>query len=162
MPRRIAQPNPEYLAFLSPFPAAIQKLALATRALVLGECAHAGQSGVTELIYDAYNAVASGYSYTGRASDCFIHIAVYARWVNLGFNRGSLLPDPERVLQGSGRWIRHIRIAEPADLKDSAVRTFVRAAIAGAVLPDAPKPAGSGASEVRAIYPRKRRPKPLV
>ncbi len=109
MKPHVPPPRPEYLAFLAPFEPQVIELALATRALVLGEAPQA-----TELIYDAYNAVASGYSFTGRPSDAFIHIAVYARWVNLGFNRGSQLDDPGGVLQGSGRWIRHIRIAKPA------------------------------------------------
>jgi len=155
---RVPKPRAEYLTFLSPFPPAIQKLALATRALVLSEC-----PGATELIYDAYNAVSSGYGFTGRPSECFIHVAVYARWVNLGFNRGSQIPDIHGILQGTGNWIRHIRIASLEDLERREIRAFVKAAIERAVLPDPQKPAApgvSGGSIVRAIYPRKRRPGP--
>jgi len=154
VPARVPKPKAEYLAFLAPFPPAVQKLALATRALVLSEC-----PGATELIYDAYNAVSSGYGFTGRPSECFIHIAVYARWVNLGFNRGSQIPDPQHILQGTGNWIRHIRIASPADLEKAEVRAFVKAAIERAVLPDPGKPAAPVGSIVRAICARKRRPK---
>src|SRR5437879_3494372 len=111
MRTRVRPPLPEYLEFLSPFESRVRNLALATRKLVLEEAPDAA-----ELIYDAYNAVATGFSFTGRPSDSFIHIAVYARWVNLGFNRGSELDDVRGVLQGAGRWVRHIRIAEPADL----------------------------------------------
>jgi hypothetical protein len=154
VPPRVPKPKAEYLSFLAPFPPDVQKLALATRALVLSEC-----PGATELIYDAYNAVASGYGFTGRPSDCFIHVAVYAHWVNLGFNRGSQIPDPRHILQGKGNWIRHIRIASPADLSKPEVRAFVKAAIERAVLPDPQKPGEPGGSIVRAIYARKRRPK---
>src|SRR6266540_4521914 len=96
MRARVPPPHPDYFGFLSPFDPGVRDLALATRKLVLKEA-----PGATELIYDAYNAVATGYSFTGRPSDSFIHIAVYARWVNLGFNRGSALDDPAGVLQGS-------------------------------------------------------------
>lgn len=154
VPARVPKPKAEYLAFLAPFAPAVQELALATRALVLSEC-----PGATEFIYDAYNAVASGYGFTGRPSDCFIHVAVYAHWVNLGFNRGSQIPDPQHMLQGKGNWVRHIRIATPADLEKPEVSTFVKAAIERAVLPDPRKPAARGGSIVRAIYARKRRPK---
>ena len=154
MPHRVPKPNPQYLAFLAPFSPAVQKLALATRALVLSEC-----PGATELIYDAYSAVATGYGFTGRPSECFIHIAVYSRWVNLGFHRGSQLPDPHHILQGTGNWVRHIRIVSSDDLERPEVRAFVKAAIDRAVLPDPRKPAPPGGSAVRAIYPRKRRPK---
>src|SRR5437879_3129842 len=103
MRKRVPPPHPEYVQFLSPFEPRVRDLALETRKLVLEEA-----PDCMELIYDAYNAVATGFSFTGRPSDSFIHIAVYARWVNLGFNRGSALDDPAGVLQGSGRWIRHI------------------------------------------------------
>src|SRR6266446_6458036 len=121
MKPRVAPPNPEYLKFLSPFEDRIRDLALETRALVIVEAPDS-----TELIYDAYNAVATGYSFTGRPSDAFIHVAVYARWVNLGFNQGSQLNDPNRVLQGTGRWIRHIRIPDLAALEKPGLRALVR------------------------------------
>jgi hypothetical protein len=148
-------PRPEYLQFLAPYGPSITRLALAARALVFEEAGDA-----TELIYDAYNAVATGYTFTGRPSDAFLHIAVYASWVNLGFNRGSLLEDPQKLLRGTGRWIRHIRLSDFADLERPAVRHLVRAAVASAVRPDsaASKPPEAGRSVVRAVYPKRRRP----
>ena len=152
MPPRVPPPNPEYLKFLLPFDLRIKELALATRALVFVEAPDS-----TELIYDAYNAVATGFSFTGRPSDAFIHVAVYAHWVNLGFNRGSELEDPQGVLQGSGRSIRHIRIADPRDLEKPTVRAFVKAAAARAVHPG-PQAGKIPKSVVRAVYPKRRRP----
>jgi len=151
---RIPKPNPDYLEFLQPYPPEVRQLALATRALVLSEC-----TGASEFLYDAYNAVASGYGFTARPSECFIHVAVYARWVNLGFHRGSQLPDPHRILQGKGAWVRHIRIASLADLERPEIRAFVKAAVARAILPLSEKNAAAGGSIVRAIYPKKRRPR---
>lgn len=152
MARRIPPPTPDHLRFLQPFGPAITDLALAVRKLVLSET-----SGAVELIYDAYNAVASGYTFTGRPSDACIHIAVYARWVNLGFHRGSQLPDPEKRLQGTGNWIRHIRITSKEDLKDPAILAFIKAAVERATYPD-PKAKPKPTSIVRGNYPRKRRP----
>src|SRR5204863_9675120 len=117
---RVRPPTAEYLEFLAPFERRVIDLALAARALVLEEAPDS-----MELIYDAYNAVATGYSFTGRPSDSFIHVAVYARWVNLGFNQGSALDDPAGVLQGSGRWIRHVRISSSEDLNKPIIRAFV-------------------------------------
>ena len=152
MPARSPPPSPEHVAFLRAYGPAITEVALAVRQLVLTEA-----RGAVELVYDAYNAVASGYSFTGRPSDACIHIAVYARWVNLGFNQGAQLADPERRLQGSGNRIRHLRITTAKDLKDPAVRSFIRAAVQNAVYP----PAGAGpkpVSVVRAIYTKRKRP----
>lgn len=146
----VPAPRTEYLEFLKPFGPEITELALATRAVVLRAA-----PDCTELIYDAYNAVATGYSYTDRPTDAFIHIAVYAKWVNLGFNRGALLKDPEGMLAGTGRWIRHVRIVKAGDLKSRALVALVRAAVKGATMPQV---AHEGGSVVRAIYARKRRP----
>jgi len=151
MQKRVPKPSPEYLKFLSAYEPRITELALAVRTLVLEEAPEA-----TELIYDAYSAVSVGYSFTGRPSDAFIHIAAYARWVNLGFNYGSQLEDPDKVLQGMGQWIRHVRIAGAEDVKNPVLRAFVKSAIALAERPD--KPGSAGKSGVRAIYARKRRP----
>ena len=151
MKPRIPEPLPEYLGFLSPYAPSIVQLALATRALVLEEA-----EGAHELIYDAYNAVASGYSFTGRPSEACLHVAVYARWVNLGFNFGSKIPDPDGLLQGSGQWVRHIRITAPEDLRNPAVRSLIRAAVERAKRPA--RAAAAGESVVRAVYPKRRRP----
>jgi hypothetical protein len=143
-------PNPRYLEFLAPFDPHIRELALATRALVLETAPES-----KELIYDAYNAVASGFTFTGRPSDAFVHIAVYAKWVNLGFNRGSELDDPQKKLQGSGRWVRHLRIMSVEDLNERSLRAFLKAAVSGARRSAEP---GSHVSVVRAVYPKRRRP----
>jgi len=149
---RVPPPAREYLKFLSAYEPRITSLALAVRELVLGEAREA-----VELLYDAYNAVAAGYSFTGRPSEAFIHIAAYTGWVNLGFNRGAELEDPGGILRGSGKHVRHIRIAELSDARKPVVRALVRAAIARAPRP-AGKTAVAGTSVVRAIYARRRRP----
>jgi hypothetical protein len=146
----VPPPHPDHLRFLAPYGPDITTLALAVRKLVMEEAA-----GAAELIYDAYNAVASGYSFTGRPSDACIHVAVYAKWVNLGFHHGADLPDPKGILQGSGSQVRHIRITSAADLERPFVRRFVKAAVARAARPEKP---AAPSSQVRAIYPTKRRP----
>src|SRR5260370_11613100 len=94
MQKRVPKPRPEYLKFLSAYEPHITELALAVRKLVLEEAPEA-----TEWIYDAYSAVAVGYSFTGRPSDAFIHIAAYARWVTPGSNYGSKVGHPRKALQ---------------------------------------------------------------
>lgn len=88
-----------------------------------------------ELLYDGYNAVALAFSFTGRLREAFCHIAVYARHVNLGFNRGSELPDPGGFLQGSGKFIRHLKVRAPEDLEQPHLKGFVRLAVATILLP---------------------------
>lgn len=152
-------PPRDLIKFLKPYDRAIRDLALSLRALVLEEMAPCYEN-----IYDAYSAVAIGYGTSDRLRDGIFHIAVYSNHVNLGFNYGATLDDPDGILEGSGKQIRHIPIRTPADLVRPEIRKYVRAAIAvaeddarklGVATPPKPKRV---ISVVKAIYPKKRRP----
>jgi hypothetical protein len=151
----------ELVKFLKPYDPAIQELALGLRSLLLEEMAPCHEN-----IYDAYSAVAIGYGWSERLRDGVFHIAVYANHVNLGFNYGATLPDPLGILEGTGKQIRHLRIATPADLARAAVRSCVRRALKTArddarrLGENIPAPPSKVISVVRAVYPKKRRPIP--
>ena len=154
--KAVRPPIPELLQFLAPYDAAIQKLALEVRAYLLTV-----EPRATETIYDAYNAVAIGYSFTGRLKECYCHIAVYSKHVNLGFNRGADLNDPQKILQGKGSQVRHVTIHEKDDLGGTYLKGLVRAAIVNARalgvaggIPEIAPPQ----SIVKAIYEKRRRP----
>ena len=85
--------------------------------------------GAFELAYDNYNALALAFSPTEKPSDVILSIALYPKWVSLFFARGASLPDPARVLRGSGSRIRHV-VLRPLSVMDTpAVRALVRTAI---------------------------------
>jgi hypothetical protein len=121
---RLRPPDPDYLKLLKRYGNAIQELALAARRLILEEAPEA-----SEFVYEVYT-IADHFTFTERPSDAFVFTTKQANWVNLGFNFGSLLPDPDGLLRGEGKWIRHVRIAQAADLDAHGVRKLVRAAIA--------------------------------
>lgn len=153
-------PPPALIKFLKPYDREIQKLALQLRELVLSEMAPCYEN-----IYDAYSAVAIGYGTSDRLSDGIFHIAVYAKGVNLGFNHGAALDDPKGILEGKGNRIRHIKIKSPEDLARPEIRSYLKRA-RRAALEDArklgeasPKKPRGVVSTVKAIYPKKRRPK---
>jgi len=125
----VRPPHPEYRELLLPYAEAIQQLALAARKLILEEAPEA-----SEFVYEVYT-IADHFTFTQRPSDAFVFTTTHANWVNLGFNFGSMLPDPDRLLQGKGKWIRHIRIARVTDLDAHGVRELLRAAIAQAEQP---------------------------
>jgi hypothetical protein len=146
------RPSAALREFLAAYDPAVARLYLEARKVVL-EAA----SDANELIYDAYNAVTTAYSFTERLAEAFCHVAAYRAYVNLGFNRGARLPDPERILVGKGARIRHVRISSPADLENPAVRTLLRAAVAQGR--DASHGAtGQAKAIVKAVYAKKRRP----
>ena len=127
---RVRPPDPEYVELLLPYGEAIQKLALAVRKLILEEAPEA-----SEFVYEAYT-IADHFSFTERPSDAFVFSTTHANWVNLGLNFGALLSDPDGLLRGEGKLIRHVRIAQAADLDARGVRELVRAAIALAERPE--------------------------
>jgi hypothetical protein len=91
--------------------------------------------GAIELVYDNYNALAIGFSPTDRTSDAIFSIALYPRWVSLFFFPGVDLPDPENLLKGSGKIIRHIVLKGAADLDRPAVKTLMEQALKRAAKP---------------------------
>ncbi|HEX3396560.1 MAG TPA: hypothetical protein VHS76_07650 [Steroidobacteraceae bacterium] len=95
--------------------------------------------GAIELVYDNYNALAIGFGPSDKASEAIFSIAVYPRWVSLFFLQGAKLPDPDKVLQGSGTRARHIVLTEPQVLEQPAVKRLFVLALASAKKPLDPK-----------------------
>lgn len=141
----------EHLKLLERYSENVQKLALAARKLILGEAPEAN-----EFVYEVYT-IADHFAFTERPSDAFIFITTHAKWVNLGFNFGSVLPDPNSLLRGEGKWIRHVRIAQETDLNAPGVRELIRAAIREAERPDK---TGKPWTVVRMAQSSKTRPAP--
>lgn len=144
--------------FLRPYDRVVRDLALELRKVVLDEMAPCYEN-----IYDAYSAVAIGYGATDRMSDGVVHIAVYPRHVNLGFNAGAMLPDPANILKGRGRRVRHITIKTGDDLQAPALRAYIQQACKMALAERRKlgkrqaRPAKT-ISIVKAVYENKRRP----
>lgn len=58
----------------------------------------------------------------------FAYVNVFASHVNVGFFQGASLPDPGRLLQGSGRYMRHVKLKPGAAVNDAALRSLIDAA----------------------------------
>jgi hypothetical protein len=109
-----------------------------------------------ELVYDNYNFFVIGYCSTERPSDCLVSIAAAANGVGLSFYHGASLPDPLKLLLGSGSQNRFIRIESAATLAHPGVEDLIAAAIAQA---ERPLPArGRGKLVIRSIS-KKQKPR---
>ena len=64
-----------------------------------------------------------------KMSEHFCYIGVHGEHVNLGFYYGADLPDPAGLLQGTGKKMRHIKIADKQQLEQQEVRELLEAAI---------------------------------
>jgi len=111
------------LGFLDAYDRHISDLALALREVILEEAPDASES-----IYQVYT-VAIWFGFSGRMKDMFCYIATNAGHINLGFPRGSSLPDPNRVLEGEGKTMRHIKFRNHGDLERPFLRRYIQAAI---------------------------------
>lgn len=113
-----------------------------------------------ELVYDNYNFFVIGYASTERPSDAFLSIAAAANGVGICFIRGASLPDPKKILSGSGKQTRFLRLPSVSVLGRPEVNALLKIAAAeGKVsLPLS----GKGKLIVRSISkkqrPRQRRP----
>lgn len=63
-----------------------------------------------------------------KMSEQFCYIALFKSRINLGFYYGADLPDPQKLLEGTGTSLRHIKISELEQLENPAVRDLVQAA----------------------------------
>jgi len=88
-----------------------------------------------ELVYDNYNALAIGFGPTEKSSEAIFSIAVFPRWVSLFFLQGVGLPDPEKILQGTGNVARHVVLKRPEALEEPAVKALMEVALERAVVP---------------------------
>jgi hypothetical protein len=114
-----------------------------------------------QMVYDNYNFLVIGFSPTERPSEAIFSIALFARGVSLCFlQAGPKLPDPEKLLRGSGKRVRHIRLESAAVLDRPAVKALMSAALKRAVVPfDATVP---GRLIIKSISAKQRPRRPVL
>jgi hypothetical protein len=95
--------------------------------------------GAIEIVYDNYNALAIGFGPSEKSSEAIFSIAVFPRWVTLFFLHGAKLPDPDKVLKGSGTRVRHIVLTDLKILEQPAVKKLMASALKSAKRPLEPK-----------------------
>ena len=102
-----------------------------------------------ELVWDNYNFFVVAYSATERPSDSIVSIAAAANGVGLSFYRGATLPDPQKILLGSGAQNRFLRFESAKRLALPDVEALINVAIAQAKTPLPAK--GRGKLIIRSI-----------
>ena len=59
----------------------------------------------------------------------FCGVFPYAKHVQLSFSRGDRLDDPGGMLDGGGKYRRHINFADAADIPERDVKAFLKQAV---------------------------------
>lgn len=89
-----------FIARFSPAVAATGRDGVARLRALFPEC--------DALVYDNYNALAIGFSPTGKTGTMLCSLALYPRWVSLFVSAG--LDDPDGLLEGAGGTLRHVKL----------------------------------------------------
>ena len=58
----------------------------------------------------------------------FAYVNVFTAHVNVGFFQGATLPDPARLLQGSGKFILHVKLRPDTATPTAALNTLIERA----------------------------------
>jgi hypothetical protein len=115
--------------------------------------------GAIRLVYDNYNFLVVGYGPSERASEAVLSVAFAPRWITLCFLQGGpRLPDPHKLLRGSGAVVRNVRLLSARDLSSAPVRALIDVALRRAAVPIVPR--GRGKLVIKSISPKQRPRRP--
>jgi len=78
---------------------------------------------VRELLHD-------GHPTACIAGVAFAYVDAFKAHVNVGFFRGALLPDPDGLLEGTGKSMRHVKLRPGQDIDEAALNQLIHAAYA--------------------------------
>jgi hypothetical protein len=109
-----------------------------------------------ELVYDYESFFVIAYSPTDRGTDGIVSIAARTDGVRLYLMQGPQLPDPMKLLMGSGKQVRYIRVEAASQLAHPDVEALIAAAIEQARVPLASS--GRGRLVIQ-TFAAKRRPR---
>ncbi|MDG2469943.1 MAG: DUF1801 domain-containing protein [Pirellulaceae bacterium] len=104
-------------------PDSVVALGLAARKLVRKRV-----TGCSEFVGEAH-CVLNFFSFTGKHGQAFIHIATYTKHANMGFNHGVDLQDPQGLLEGTGKRIRHVRLTSKSHFRSKALGELISNAV---------------------------------
>jgi hypothetical protein len=86
---------------------------------VMRECG----DDVRELLHDGHPTVCVGDA-------AFAYVNSFKAHVNVGFFRGAEISDPQRLLEGTGRFMRHVKLRPDCDVDAAALTKLIETAYA--------------------------------
>jgi len=76
---------------------------------------------VRELLHD-------GHPTACVADAAFGYVNVFKAHVNVGFFRGAEIADPQGILEGNGKFMRHVKLGPEHNVDAAALRELIEAA----------------------------------
>ena len=78
---------------------------------------------VGELLHDGHPTACVGDA-------AFAYVNVFSAHVNVGFFAGASIADPAGLLEGTGRFMRHVKLRPGDDVNETALTTLINVAYA--------------------------------
>lgn len=85
--------------------------------------ARACGADVRELLHDGHPTACVGDA-------AFAYVNAFTAHVNVGFFQGAVLPDPNGLLEGTGKLMRHVKVRPADDVDRRALEELIHAAYA--------------------------------
>ncbi|MFT3735633.1 MAG: DUF1801 domain-containing protein [Rhodocyclaceae bacterium] len=76
---------------------------------------------VRELLHDGHPTACVGDA-------AFAYVNVFTAHVNVGFFRGAELPDPQGLLEGTGKFMRHVKLRPASPVDEVALQQLIERA----------------------------------
>jgi Domain of unknown function (DU1801) len=114
--------DPAVDTFLKGYPPPVREIAVKAREVILSVMPDA-----TEKVYPGWKVIQ--YGTAADMKSVFAAISPQRERVNLGLANGVDLPDPDGLLEGDGKAIRHVKLTSPEAAGAPAVRELVRGAL---------------------------------
>ena len=64
-----------------------------------------------------------------KMSEHFCYIGAFSEHVNLGFYYGAHLPDPQGLLEGTGKKLRHVKVREVEEVAQPALDQLLQSSL---------------------------------
>jgi hypothetical protein len=151
-PKPEATPEAQLRSYIDRLDPKNQKLVRSVRAAVRQRFPTAN-----ELAYDYNRHFVIGYSPTDNGIDSIVAIKAQPSGVSLYFSQGPQLPDPKRILLGSGKQTRFVQVEAASRLAHPDVEALIAATIDQARIPFPSKGKGSLIIKSAAAKTRPRR-----
>jgi hypothetical protein len=84
-------------------------------------------SDVRELLHDGHPTACVGEA-------AFAYVNAFTSHVNVGFFRGATLPDPHRLLIGTGKYMRHVKLTPDRSVNVEALSKLIETGYADMAL----------------------------
>ncbi|MBI5431462.1 MAG: DUF1801 domain-containing protein [Planctomycetes bacterium] len=122
----MTHPETQLASFFAKYEPATAKLGRALRAKL-----RARLPGLNEIVYENQAALVITYSPNENGYDGLCSIALYPDRVSLFFGRGAQLSksDPNKLLQGRGKTVRHVALTSVADFDRAEIEVLMAAAL---------------------------------